>query len=382
MITADPSGRFINGRRRPLGRLTAAVSGCHAAVAALLFLVFAVCPAYGADADKQPQERKSPVRVAAVEIKPVAQQVSLVGTTEAVAESTVASEAAGVVEYYPVREGDYVEKGALLVRLRTTYLKLRLKGARVERERTLANLKNVEKELKRVSKLREANSVAEKAYDDALYNHQALTQELLRNEVEIEQLQYDLDQARVTAPFSGFVAVEHTQVGEWVPAGGAVVTLIDLSSVRITVDVPERYSVKLTPAGQAGVRIAALEEERLAGEITGILPQGNPAARTFPVRVHVANHGLKIKSGMEAVVTFNLANHKEALLVPKDAIVTSGANRHVVTVVDGRAMPVGVKVAGYYGSNVAVEGSLKPGDQVVIRGNERLRPGQAVEIQQ
>ncbi len=380
MIAEQPSSRQIRSRRTSCERPTIVASA--AATAAGFLLTFAVGTASAADAAKKQQERKSPVRVAAVEIKPVAEQVSLVGTTEAVAESTIASEAAGVVKQFPVREGDYVKKGDLLARLRTTYLQLRLKGAQAAKERTQANLKNAEKELTRVSKLREANSVAEKAYDDALYNHQALTQELLRNEVEIEQLQYDVDQSRVTAPFSGYVATEHTQVGEWVSAGGPVVTLIDLSSVRITVDVPERYTVKLSPTGPADVRIAALDSERLSGEVTGILPQGNAAARTFPVRVRVNNPGLKIKSGMEASVTFNLANRKEALMVPKDAIVTSGANRHVVTVVDGRAMPVGVKVAGYYGGNVAVEGNLKPGDQVVIRGNERLRPGQAVMIQQ
>jgi RND family efflux transporter MFP subunit len=362
-------------------RLSAAERGCRAAAAALLFLSVAAGTAGAADADKGPQERKSPVRVAAVEIKTVAEQVSLVGTTEALAESTIASETAGVVEQYPVREGDYVQKGDLLAQLRTTYLKLSLKGARASRQRTLANLKNAEKELKRIAKLRQTNSVAEKAYDDALYNYQALTQELLRNEAEIDQLQYELDQARVTAPFSGFVAVEHTAVGEWVSAGGPVVTLIDLSSVQITVDVPERYIVKLAPSGTAEVRITALDNERLSGEVTGIIPQGNPAARTFPVHVQVANPGLKIKGGMEAAVTFSLNSRKEALLVPKDAIVTSGALRSVVTVVDGRAMPVGVKVVGYYDSSVAVEGRLKPGDPVVIRGNERLRPGQAVAIQ-
>ena len=380
MIAAQSSSRSIRNHLSPLDRRVTVA--CAAATAFVLLLANAVGTASAADAAKKPPERKSPVRVAAVEIKPVAEQVSLVGTTEAVTESTIASEAAGIVQQFPVGEGDYVKKGDLLARLRTTYLQLRLKGARAARERTLANLNNAEKELKRVSKLREANSVAEKAYDDALYNHQALTQQLLRNEVEIEQLQYDIDQARVTAPFSGYVALEHTAVGEWVSAGGPVVTLIDLSRVQITVDVPERYTVKLSPTGPADVSIAALDSEQLSGEITGILPQGNPAARTFPVHVQVANPGLKIKSGMEATVTFNLANRKEALMVPKDAIVTAGANRHVVTVVDGRAMPVGVKVAGYYGSNVAVEGNLKPGDQVVIRGNERLRPGQAVMIQQ
>ena len=84
---------------------------------------------------------------------------------------------------------------------------------------------------------------------------------------------------------------------------------------------------------------------------------------------------------MEAMVTFNLATKIKALLVPKDAVVTAGDNRLVFMVNDGKALPVPVKIIGYYDGDVAVEGNLKPGIQVVIRGNERLRPGQAVTIQ-
>ena len=84
---------------------------------------------------------------------------------------------------------------------------------------------------------------------------------------------------------------------------------------------------------------------------------------------------------MEAVVTFNLKGKREVLLVPKDAIVGFGDAQKVFTVVDGRAKPIMVKVLGYYGNNVAVVGDLKPGESVVIRGNERLRPGQDLIVQ-
>ena len=83
---------------------------------------------------------------------------------------------------------------------------------------------------------------------------------------------------------------------------------------------------------------------------------------------------------MEAIVTFNLTVKKNALLVPKDAVVTAGDTRMVFRVNDGKAMPLNVKILGYYDGNVAVEGSLQPDDQVVIRGNERLRPGQPVTV--
>jgi multidrug efflux pump subunit AcrA (membrane-fusion protein) len=83
---------------------------------------------------------------------------------------------------------------------------------------------------------------------------------------------------------------------------------------------------------------------------------------------------------MEARTTFNLGTKKNTLLVPKDAIVTAGANRLVFVVGSKVAQPKNVQVSGYYDGHVAVEGALKPGDLVVIRGNERLRPGQPVEI--
>jgi multidrug efflux pump subunit AcrA (membrane-fusion protein) len=96
--------------------------------------------------------------------------------------------------------------------------------------------------------------------------------------------------------------------------------------------------------------------------------------------VRLANPDLKIKGGMEARVTFNLGTEKDALLVPKDAIVTAGTNRLVFLAADQVAQPVMVQVLGYYDGSVAIEGPVNPGDIVVIRGNERLRPGQPVKI--
>jgi len=313
-----------------------------------------------------------PVRTARVEIRSVSDQISLVGTAEAIAKSTIASEVSGIVEYFPVKEGNYIKKGDLLVKLKSTYLKLILKGALAAREKSTANLENAKRELARVSRLKDANSIAERKYDEALYNYRALSQ---------EQLEYEIAQKKVLSPFSGFIAGEHTQVGEWVSAGGAVLTLIDLSQIRITVNVPERYAVLLPEKGRVKINVKSIPGKSLLGKIYAILPRGNSESRTFPVRINLANPGFKIKSGMEVFATFDLARTKSALLVPKDSIVTSGEDKMIFTVAGNKAVPVTVKVTSYFDGDVAVEGNLKPGDQVVIRGNERLRPGQAVEVQ-
>ncbi len=127
-------------------------------------------------------------------------------------------------------------------------------------------------------------------------------------------------------------------------------------------------------------QIKSLADDPIAGQIYAVLPQGNPDARTFAVRINLPNPDMKIKSGMEALVRFDLSEKKQALIVPKDAIVAAGNDRMVFVVRNGQAFPVPVKVNGYYDGYAGVQGALQPQEQVVVRGNERLRPGQPVQI--
>ena len=337
-----------------------------------------------ARAEDAKQERQgpppAPVQVASVVEEMVSDQVTLVGTTEAIARSTVAAQVLGLVQDFPVSEGDFVKKGQVLARLRSTNLALRLKAAEAAKEKVRSNLLFAEKELSRYTKLKGTNSIAESRYDEALDQHQSLKQELLRTETEIELLKDDIRKKRVIAPFAGFVAEEHTQVGEWIDVGGPVVTFVDLGHIRVTVDVPERYAVQLSRKSPVRVLVTSLSDDTFSGKISAVLPEGDMNARTFPVRIELANPNLKIRSGMEATATFSLGTKRKALLVPKDAIVTAGTNRMVYVVANGVAQPVTVQVIGYHDGNVAVEGPLQPGTPVVIRGNERLMPVQPVQI--
>jgi len=321
-----------------------------------------------------------PVKAAQVTRGMVSEQISLVGTAEAIAASKVAADVSGIVEYFPIKEGDTVKQGDLLVRLKDTDLRLRLKAAQSARTVIQANLANAAKELERTSKLRQTKSVSESRYDAAFYAHLVLQRRLLQSDSEIDQIEYEISRKRVLAPFSGIVAKEHTQIGEWIGPGGGIVTLLDLREIRITVNMPERYVVKLTPESRVSIVVKSISTKPISGRIYAILPQGDAAARTLPVRIHLRNRGLKIKSGMEALVTFTLSNKSRALLVPKDAVVLSGSDRLVFKVVGGQAVPVVITILGYHNNAVAVAGELKPDEWVVIRGNERLRPGQAVEI--
>ena len=321
-----------------------------------------------------------PVKTAPVVKKTVSDQISLIGTTKPIRESVVASEVSGLVEAFHVKAGDFVTRGTALAMLGSTGELLRLKGAMAARASIRARRVLAEKELQRVSNLKSTNSVAERQYDEAFYSHSAIENELLKNAADIEQLEYEISKKNVPAPFSGFVAQEHIQVGEWVAAGGSVVTLVDISRILITVDVPETYMVGIKNKSKVHVVINSLGTPPRTATVSTILPKGEPNARTFPVHIELSNNDFKIKSGMATVVTFSVGEKRTVKLLPKDAIVTSGNRRMVFAVNDGKAVPVPVKVIGYYDSDAAIEGALEPGVHVVIRGNERLRPNQAVKV--
>ena len=149
-----------------------------------------------------------PVRVAAVEEKTVATQISLIGTTEAVKASRVASEVEGIVEQFPAKAGGFVSKGDTLAQLRDTGLKLRLEGQLADRKRIQADLHLAERELKRAEKLKKSKTIAQKKYDQALFEHQSLQQALKKSEAEIKYIRYQIKQKKILAPFSGFIAAE------------------------------------------------------------------------------------------------------------------------------------------------------------------------------
>jgi RND family efflux transporter MFP subunit len=333
---------------------------------------------------KQENEPDGPppasVRVADAEMKMVSRQIELVGTTSPVTESRVATEISGIVDYFPVKEGDFVSKGQILLRLRDKRLKLNLTGAIATRERIRANLEEAKKELDRMEKLKATQSVAERRYDTAYFLYQALLQELNKSKADIDLLEYEISQKNVLAPFSGLVAGKHTEIGEWVVAGGSVVDLIDLSIIEVLVDVPERFFVNLEPGNQVFVTVKSLFHEPMEEKIQAIFPKGDPSARTFTIKIAMNNPDMKIKGGMEAHVTFNLREEQKSLVVHKDAVVIAGKERLVFAVRNGFATPVPIVILEYFENSVAVEGDLKPGDKVVIRGNERLRPGQPVKV--
>jgi RND family efflux transporter MFP subunit len=331
----------------------------------------------------QAQEKGPPaalVKVAEVTQVEIAPQVQHIGTAQPMLTSIVASDIEGIVEKFNASEGDFVKKGAVLARLEDSLLKIELKGAQANKADTEAQLRRARSDLERSTKLLATETISDKQYTDNLAEVQSLEARVDRLGAEIQHIQDSIAKKIILAPFSGFVVKEHTEVGQWVEKGGPIVTLADLSIMEILVEVPERYVPKLVLGGSTQVKVDALNPEKFTGKITAIIPVGDSASRTFPVKVAVENTDNLIKGGMLCRVSLAIGKPSSVLAVPKDAVVNLGQSHLVYVVQEGVAKPLPVQLGNASDSMIEITGAIEPGMQVVTRGNERLRPGQPVQI--
>jgi RND family efflux transporter MFP subunit len=318
----------------------------------------------------------APVVVSPVLEKQVRESVVLVGTATSRVTSLLASEIEGLVEKLYVEEGDTVKRGQVLARLRSSTLKIQLEVARAARKEAAERYLQAKAELERSTKLRRSESIAEKKFLDDRFEAMVWKQRVRQREAEISRLKDLLAKKTIIAPFSGFVARKHTEVGQWVEKGGGVVTLIDLANVHVVVQIPERYVEKIRVGDLASVALDALGNKRFSGKVIAVIQEGDRETRTFPVKVEINNKDFRIKSGMLCSVSFSLGEPYTALLVPKDALVARDNQKFVFVYQNDIVKLVRVDIKGYHGGMAEVSGDLNPGFLVVIRGNERLRDGQ------
>ncbi len=238
----------------------------------------------------------------------------------------------------------------------------------------------------------------------------------------VRRLEDILQKYTIWAPFDGVVVRKQVEVGMWLKSGDPVAEILDLDPVEVRVFVPEVHIGRVRRGGTVPVRVDAYPGRVFVGSVERIVPQADPRTRTFPVRVRLANpsgeDGTRpLKAGMLARAALAVGEPRPTLMVPKDAVVIGGPQPVVFVVEDGsprrdgdaptaavpargtgagRQSPANggpgtarpqttvrsepVQILGADGEFFAVQGRLAAGDRVVVEGNERLRPGQAVRV--
>src|SRR3954462_151246 len=173
----------------------------------------------------------------------------------------------------------------------------------------------------------------------------------------------------VTSPIGGVVAELGAREGMTVMSGAPLFRINGLGTVWVNAEVRENQASEVRVGNLVEARTPALPGKVFKGKVSAILPEVNPATRTLKARVELANPARELKPGMFATVNFTPAPHKQALLVPTEAVIQTG-KRTVVVVAqgEGRFASVDVEIGIETNGQTEIRKGLEAGQQVVVTG--------------
>ena len=343
----------------------------------LFFLFFSICLFPGLSLAQPPD---APVVVSPVVEREVKKPLRLVAATFPARKSDISSEVEGVVGKMNAEEGQYVKKGETLAEIKNDKIRFALEQLKNERKEALARAELSEKDFARMEELYEKGIISDGEFDRARTQRESGQAGLLSLESRIEIAEYDLAASKITAPYNGYVTKHHAEAGQWLGLGDKVVSFVDIDTIEVKGGIPERYIDDVSEGMEVEVMLPSHNRLIVPGKISSIVPDADPRAVSFPVRVVLENPDHTIKSSASAVIMIRVGEGEKIKLVPKDSIVTSPQGATVFAVREGLAHPVPVEEKGWYEGFAHIEGEVRVGESVVVRGNERLRPMQKVRI--
>jgi len=361
----------------------------------LLTFLLAACGKSGdAPGGAPPGGGMPPAEVGVVTVQP--QDVPLVtelpGRLEASRTAQVRARAAGIVQERLFREGSDVKAGQPLFRIDPAPYQQQVATAQATLARAQANLGQARALAERYRPLVEANAISKQEYANAVAAQKAAEAEVAAGEAAVRTAQINLNYAQVTAPISGRIGralvTEGALVGQGEATPLAVIQQINPLFVNITQSANEVLALR-----------RAMDQGRLkaAGSPAKVLlddgsEYGHPARLLFAdlsvdpssgqvtLRAEVPNPNGMLLPGMYVRVQVEQARAANAILLPQQAVTRSQQGDSVMVVgPDGKVAPRPVKVGSAQGSQWVVLDGLKAGEQVMVDGFQKLRPGAPVK---
>jgi RND family efflux transporter MFP subunit len=354
----------------------------------------------GGDQVETPAQAQAPAAVAVAPVEGVDEPVTIeaTGSFQAAENSDVAPEASGRVVATPVDVGQFVEAGAVLVRIQGVDAGLRLDEARAAVTRAEANVKLAESQnalaqttAQRYANLLATGDVSKTVADQARTQAETSAESVNTARASLAEARAQLALAEkavsdvvVAAPFSGFISERRVSLGEYVQPSTAVVTLLKIDPLRLILNIPGVQAGQISVGQQVTARVDAFPERAFGGRVTAINPAISAESRSFSVEARVPNPEATLKPGMFAVATIDQGRTERALLVPRRAVVEdANTNSFRVFVIDdqGRARLRVVQLAArQQGDRARILTGVKEGERVATSNLADLYDGAQVAI--
>ena len=302
--------------------------------------------------------------------------ISATGTVVSRNDARISSEVGGTLAWI-AEPGTVVRRGDAIARLDTARLSLELRDNQAALKRLDAQLSLLATQRARLESLAGQSMVSQTQLDEAQSREQMAQQDVEQARVARDRAKLDLDRANVRAPFAGIVAERVQQSGEYVASGAPLLRLVNDRELEVVARAPLVSADSVV----AGAKVRLVDGDRRAtGTVRAVIPVGDERSRMVELRIALADGSLRV--GAPVRVEIAPQNVKTVVTVPRDAVILRQGASYVMRVrADNTAERVAVNLGPGRDNQVQIDGTLRAGDRVIIRGGERLEPGQAVKVQ-
>jgi RND family efflux transporter MFP subunit len=354
-----------------------------------------------------------PVEFATVTRATVAEQILVVGNLIGAATVQVVPRVNGRLQEVNVRLGDPVRNGQVIARVEDSEIREQVRQAEAtfkvgqasirQREADLSLAKN---NLDRSRNLYDRKLLPQQTFDDVDARYQAAVAQLDLARAQFEASKSRLDELKITltntqivAPVDGFVGKRFLDPGGFASTNAPVASVVDIRTVRMVANLVERDMRRVPTGTPAIVEVDAFPGEKFQGRVSRVAPIFDPATRTAEIEIEIPNPGYRLKPGMYARVNLTIDTRKDAVTIPRNALVdlqgkngvflaeaaqptegTRGGGQAPTLIAKFVAVEVGIRDGEHIeiksgvndGARVITTGAsaLKDGDRVVAAGNE------------
>lgn len=339
------------------------------------------------------EEALVPVEITNATVADLPHTISTSGEIIASAEVAVAPKVSGRVTAVNVKVGDRVSQGQVLFELdaaeahnAVTLSEAGVGVARAGLSKAAQGVTDAQLNYDRVKALYEAQveskaqfEQAESGLNNARIGMQLAQEQLLQAEASLQNALENCNNFTVASPLTGVIASVALDNGELASPQATAVTVVQLDTVKVKVQLSENVVVSIKPGTEVPVIIKSLNKT-VTGTVVSIAPKADPTTRAFPVEIQLNNEQGDIKAGMVADLHLETGISKGAVVLPADALLERDGQYSVFVVEDGKAKEISVKKGITSSELVEIKEGLKEGQAVILSGNHLVTDGQMVEV--
>lgn len=346
-------------------------------VLALMLLAGALAACGGGEstaAERAPATAAAPVdvEIATASLETIPLRTRVTGSLEPLRSVSPGTKILGRIDRVAVTEGDRVDRGALLARLESRDLEAAVAQAEAAVRMAEAQLENARVQHQRMVDLHGRKSVTDKNLEDATAGFRVAEAGLDQAGANLAAAKVMLGYAEIRSPVAGWVVEKRVEAGDMATPGMPLFTVEDLSKVKVVVQVPEAEVGGLAEGASARVEVLGRDYD---ATIDRIVPAGDPASRTFAVKLLLDNPQGALKSGMFARASF-AHGEQQTLRVPETALVQRGQLEGLFLATDDGLLRLRwVKTGRRDGGRVEILSGLEPGERFVVAPSPGLADG-------